>query len=221
MALQEHAIKFQKDFPTDQYYNEVMVKKQIVLHHTVSGPGVVGDIGWWNKTPEKVATAFIIDRDGVIYQMFNSGKWAHHLGIPAVAFQKLKIAPNNTELNKQSIGIELDSWGGLVLDEKLGWTIPTNGKVIDNENVVEFDEKYRGYKAFEKYYPKQLEACKELVEYLGAKYQIPLTYDESIWDVSVKALSGNKGVFSHTSYRSDKSDCSPQPDLIAMLKSLK
>lgn len=50
-------------FPTSQYVAEKTAKRQIVLHHTVSGPGVDGDIAWWMKTPERVATHFLIDRD--------------------------------------------------------------------------------------------------------------------------------------------------------------
>ena len=51
----------QHNFPSSQYVNERTTKRQIVLHHTASGPGVDGDINWWMKTPERVATHFIID----------------------------------------------------------------------------------------------------------------------------------------------------------------
>jgi hypothetical protein len=41
-----------------------------------------------------------------------------------------------------------------------------------------------------------------------------------MWDISKKGLSGIPGVYTHNSYRKDKSDISPQPKMIAMLKSL-
>lgn len=58
-------------FPESQFIKEETVKTQIVLHHTASGPGVDGDLAWWRKTPERVATHFIIDRAGQIYQLFD------------------------------------------------------------------------------------------------------------------------------------------------------
>ena len=85
-----------------QYYPEVFLKKQIVLHHTVSGPNAKNVISGWGYTPVRVATAFVIDGDGIIYQCFSSAHWAHHLGTHN---------RNNTQLNQQSIGIEICNWG--------------------------------------------------------------------------------------------------------------
>ena len=45
----------QVDFPDDQYYRSQTNKKQIVLHHTVSGQGVNGDIAWWRSTAAHIA----------------------------------------------------------------------------------------------------------------------------------------------------------------------
>ncbi len=61
---------------------------------------------------------------------------------------------------------------------------------------------------------------RQLLVYWGERYEIPLTYNEDMWDVSDRALAGQDGVWSHTSYRSDKSDIHPQPEMIAMLKAL-
>jgi hypothetical protein len=58
--------------------------------------------------------------------------------------------------------------------------------------------------------------------YWGKTYGIDLSYVESdMWEVSNKALRGEAGVYTHNSYRKDKNDISPQPKMIAMLKSLK
>ena len=64
------------------------------------------------------------------------------------------------------------------------------------------------------------ESVRQLLVFFGKKYSIPLSYNENMWDIAVEALSGEKGVWTHASYRSDKSDCHPQPELIEMLKSL-
>lgn len=210
------------DFPSNQYMRNQMPKNQVVMHHTVSGPGVRGDISWWLSTAARIATSIIVARDGKIYQCFSSKYWAHHLGVKA---------SNNKTLNKGSIGIEIDSWGGLV-KSKLGDWHPAKWDKIKKKfvadtrvkpitKIVEFPDKYRGFYAFEKYTNKQIEAVLQLLIYWGKKYDIPLDYNENMWDVSNDALSGKSGVWTHVSFRKDKSDCYPDERLIKMLKSLK
>jgi len=230
-AKQKHAEKkkieeldikkiIQVDFPDDQYYRAQTSKKQIVLHHTVSGQGVNGDINWWLQTSDRVATHMIVDWEGKIYQCYSSKYWAHHLGCKT---------SNNRSLNKASIGIEIDAWGGLVRynrqwypakwDKDLKKMVP-NLKVAPIQNVEKYPEGFRGFYAFEKYTPEQIEAVRLLLAYFKSKYKIPITYNPGMWDINDKALSGKAGVWTHVSFRKDKSDCHPQPELIAMLKSL-
>ena len=210
----------QVDFPDNQYMREQTNKKQIVLHHTVSGQGVDGDINWWKQTPDRVATAVIVGWDGKIYQCFSTQYWAHHLGCKTT---------NNTLLNKRSIGIEIDSWGGLVLNALDGKYYPAiwngkknipNLKVKPIVNVQLYDKPFRGFSAFEKYTDAQIEAVRQLLVFWGAKFNIPLTYNSTMFDISNEALSGKSGIWSHISFRSDKSDIHPQLELIEMLKSL-
>ena len=221
-AVEELNLKeiIQVDFPDDQYYKTQTSKKQIVLHHTVSGQGTKGDINWWLSTSSRIATHMIVDWEGKIYQCYSSKYWAHHLGVKA---------SNNVALNKGSIGIEIDSWGGLVRhnrqwypakwDKKLKKHV-ANTNVPPIKNVQVYPDKWRGFYAFEKYTNEQLEAVQKLLIYWKSRYKIPLTYNPSMWDVNEDALAGKPGVWAHVSYRKDKSDCHPQPELIAMLKSL-
>jgi N-acetyl-anhydromuramyl-L-alanine amidase AmpD len=208
------------DFPTDQYKASVKDKKQIYIHHTVSGDGVIGDINWWKTTPEDVATCVIIDRNGDIYQCFSSKYWAHHLGIKSTVFKSLDLTSINTKLNQESIGIEIDSWGGLEKNTAGQWVSYT-GKVVPTDNVTEYPEGFRGYYGFEKYTEEQIEATRQLLKYWGGHYKIPLDYKgDALWDISKEALSGEEGVWTHVSVRPDKSDCHPQPELVQMLKGL-
>ena len=55
-----------------QYYPEAHTKKQIVLHHTVSGPRATSVINGWGYTPVRLATAFVIDGEGTFYQCWSS-----------------------------------------------------------------------------------------------------------------------------------------------------
>jgi N-acetyl-anhydromuramyl-L-alanine amidase AmpD len=199
-----------KPLSKKQYMQEVYTKNQIYLHHTVSSSeSVQGDYEWWEQTPDRVATAYIIRGDGQIFRLFDDKFWAHHLG--------LKTA-NNTNLNRASIGIELDSAGQLKYDK--GQYISSFGKVIPPERVQFYPNGFRGFMYFEKYSDAQIASLKELLLDLGKRYKINLKYSDAIWDMNKDALSGVNGLYAHVSVRKDKSDAHCQPELIAMLKTL-
>lgn len=195
------------NFPKDQYFREAFPKNQIVLHHTVSGDGVNGDISTWEADPRRIATCIIVDRAGTPWQLFSSRYWAHH------------IAAGNVSLEKYSIGIEIDNWG---------WLIPsTNGKYKNYYGkeiyavAQYYPEGFMGYNYYEKYTTAQIQTVGELLLYWRMMYGISLKYNEDMWDKSIRALSGIGGVWTHVSYRgSGKSDCHPDPMLISMLKTL-
>jgi N-acetyl-anhydromuramyl-L-alanine amidase AmpD len=211
----------QVEFPDDQYFREQTDKKQVVIHHTVSGQGVDGDIAWWRQTVERIGTAIIVGWDGKIYQCFSSKYWAHHIGSKAA---------NNKALNMASIGIEIDAWGGLMRsnrqwypakwDANLHQNVPNLG-VRPIQNVQVYEQGFKGFYGFEKYTDAQIEAVRKLLIFWNEKYNIPLNYNEDMWALSSKAMSGTPGIWTHVSFREDKSDCHPQPELIQMLKSLK
>lgn len=196
-------------FPEDQYYKQATEKKQICLHHTVSGGKAENVFISWTHTPERVATPIVIGQDGTIVQGYGCIYWAHHLGLRTV---------NNTILNKGCIGIELCSWGGLTFDGTN--YLNAYGDKVEATEVFEIPNKFRGYRFFHKYTNAQIASLKELLLFLCDKYNITKKYNEDMWDISPKALRGDEGIFTHVSYRADKSDCFPQPELIEMLKSL-
>lgn len=207
-----------QDFPENQYYKQEMPKRLIVLHHTVSGAGVAGDVNWWKQTTERVGTPFVIARDGTITQVFDEKYWIHHLGIRQYMLNQFGSTVSNNRLDQLSIGIELDSWGGLI--RKDGKWISAVGSVIPDCDVVQYPQGFRGFTAFERYTPSQIDALKQLLQHLGAKWGISLKYQSEMWEFNRKAIVGTHGVWTHVSYRPDKSDCHPQIELIEMLKSL-
>lgn len=219
--IELHKIKV-LDFPLTDYFQEEFPKKQIVLHHTVSGTGVTGDIKTWEDDPAVVGTAMIVDHDGTPYQLFSSKYWAWHLGI------------GNKARDSQSIGIEIDNWGWLVLGDgtvkqignkqiktEVGKYYAYYGNVV-NTSIQYYPDGFRGYKYYEKYTNEQIRTVGELLLFWKQKYSIPLTYHEKMWDVSQDALSGVPGVWTHDSYlpAPKKYDCHPQPELIDMLKTI-
>jgi N-acetyl-anhydromuramyl-L-alanine amidase AmpD len=200
----------QVKFPDNQYYKEVHAKNQVVIHHTVSGANPTNVINAWTTNAERVATAFVIGGDGTIAQAYSSKYWAHHIGLKK---------SNNMQLNQQSIGIELCNWGGIT--EKDGKFYTAYNKEISKELIIDYGKPWRGYRYFHKYTAAQIESLRQLLVYLCDTYNISKEYHPTMWDVNTEALSGKNGVFTHVSYRADKSDMHPQPELVEMLKQLK
>jgi N-acetyl-anhydromuramyl-L-alanine amidase AmpD len=224
----------QIDFPASQYYREETDKNQICLHHTVSGKYAQGVIDWWNQDPRHIATQFVIQNDGKIYQLYSSKYWAHHLGVKSSFLKQKGFTDYNSRnelLNKSSIGMEITNWGGLVPDENgdmhpakwdtnLKKYVPYMKITIPEDEVITYSKLYRGFKYFEKYSSAQIESVGRLVVYLCEKWGIDKTYQPDMWDVSMNALSGKSHIYTHCSFRSDKSDLHPQPEMIQMLQSL-
>jgi hypothetical protein len=52
-----------------QFYQARGLKTLVVLHHTVGG-SALSSIRWWRDDPRVVGTAYVIERDGTIYQTF-------------------------------------------------------------------------------------------------------------------------------------------------------
>lgn len=221
------------DFDKAQYIQDVYPKRQIVVHHTVSPPGVTGDISWFITTPERVATPDIIAHDGEIFNLFDHKFWASHLYVHSPG-NSIKNHPHlkryysrqqNIYLDKGSIAIELDSWGGLIKSGNAWYPGGKweNGKLQPNlkypiRNVQEYPEGFRGFYGFQKYTDEQIKALEYRLKELSARFNIPLMYHPQLFEVNEHALRGDAGVWTHVSYRSDKSDCHPQPELIQMLK---
>lgn len=192
-----------KFLPPTEYNARVYRKTNIVLHHTVSS-NAQSPLTWWSQSPETVAAAFVIDKDGSIYRAFPEEMWAHHLG--------LKTA-NNLTLNRRSIAIEL-------VNEGFTWTVPQDK---DLHWFCKYDIHgkpgpiYRGpvtKKAWRNglwwpdYPEAQLYSCFWLVADLLRRYTsiAPTIAPPLIFDPSTP----NKyGIYSHHHVRIDKTDLSP------------
>lgn len=211
------------DFPIEQYYAEEQIKKQIVLHHTVSDPtSQIGDLSSWLNDKTRIATYCIIGYDGTVNKCFKSTQWAHHLGVKSETLKAYKFpdyGTRNDTLNRHSIAIEIDAWGGLIKDAK-GNYLNGYGKPISSKlEVVECD--WRGYKHFQKYTEAQIQTLKELLPALMEANGIPsYGIKDGNFDVRMDALRGTPGIYSHSSFRKDKSDLFPDQDLIKMLNEI-
>jgi hypothetical protein len=219
-----------------EFYEEVNTKDTIFIHHTAGSHRPDYTIAGWNSdklqsgAKLKVGTSYVMGGlsttdgdaswDGVICTCFPDKFWAHHLG--------LKTA-NNTVLNEKSIGIEICNYGPITLS-KDGKFYNYVNKIVPANMVVELPKAFQGYKYYHKYTDKQIAALKSLLIDLSTRYSINLKEGLSsllnqgkgadAFLLNQDALAGKPGVWTHTNVRKDKFDCSPQENLMAMLKSL-
>lgn len=209
-----------------QYVNEATKKLQIVLHHTAGNSSAPGTIKMWDKDDRgRIATCIVISGkglskdtfDGEICQAFSSRNWAYHLGIKPDVFRAMGVPYQR--LDKITIGIEICNWGPLKLKDGKYYNYVNREVPLDQ--VCELPTPYKGYKYYHAYTDAQIESVRQLLVYWHGVYGISLTYSEAdMWSVSKNALSAVPGVYTHNSYRRDKSDISPQPKMIEMLKKL-
>lgn len=211
------------NFPANQYIPKVEKKTQIYLHHTAGAASGVRTFEHWAKTKERIATCVCIsgpganEGDGTIVQGFSSKYWGYHLGVKSTVFRALGLP--YLELNKSSIGIEINNFGYLTKDTEGNFRTYV-GSIIPADQVIELKEPYKGHKYWHNYSDAQIESVRKLLLFWNAQYGISLEYNEDVWDVTKRALKGENGVFTHNSVRSDKTDIYPHPGLIKMWKSL-
>jgi len=213
-------------FPENQYIRVETEKTQLYLHHTAGNSNPFGVFEWWASNTERIATCVVIGgkpgtntkwKDGEIVQGFSSKYWAYHLGLKESTFNfhNLPYKP----LDKNSLGIEICNWGQLTHD-KDGKFRNYLKRIVPDTEVCELPVPFKGYKYFHAYTDAQIDSVYQLIMYWKQRYNRNFSYREDIWDVTPRALSGEPGLYTHNSVRKDKVDVSPQPKLIAMLKSL-
>lgn len=201
-----------------QYIDIPTEKKAITLHHTC-GTTAKGALDWWDQTPARIGTAYVIDLDGKIYEAFDPKHWAYHIGING----------DKDWFEKHNIGIELVSPGGLVYEKSVDefrfyplWPNRSKYKVIKEEKVIECD--YRGWRYFYAYSDIQIHSLIELMTKLINDFKIPLQpYNlfERFWDYKPEVIADRlPGIWSHSTLRSDKSDIFPYEPLIKAMKGL-
>jgi len=205
------------DFPADQYYAEEHPKVQIVLHHTVSGGNAARVVEQWKADKQRIGTAFCIGGDGTIVQAYSSKYYAYHLGIKGAASKKLETG---------SIGIEICNWGILTKKEDGKYhnayynAQKPAASIVPDAEVITYPKPFRGSLYYHRYTPAQIESVRQLLVFLCDKFKISKAYNEDMWDYSEKAMNSQNGIWAHVSFRTDKSDCHPQPELVEMLKKL-
>jgi N-acetylmuramoyl-L-alanine amidase len=226
--------------PATEFVNQTTPKRSIVLHHTAGGHRPDAVINWWNNDRNnagnriRVATSYVIGGkstttgdvayNGKIYRAFSDNKWAYHLGLTnAIA--------NRETLEKQSIGIEICNYGHLIYEAGRGYINYVN-QVVPDSQVVQLPNDFRGFRFYHKYTTAQLDSLLQLMRYLSGIHGINLqaglknliatnpANPAMAFGYDNGALSGAGGVWTHTNFRTDKTDCSPQQGLIDVIRAL-
>ncbi|HEX9950645.1 MAG TPA: N-acetylmuramoyl-L-alanine amidase [Rubricoccaceae bacterium] len=128
----EHAFGLRVDrttlrLPPAQFMGGTWPKDLLVYHHTAGG-SAASSLASWVATPTRVGTAYLVERDGTVYEVFDPAASAGHLGLGG-------------RQETRSIGIEICNWGWL---HKVGaawraWPRSKAGQptvTIDDANVV-------------------------------------------------------------------------------------
>ena len=220
------------DFPGNQYFQTQTKKKTFIIHHSAGWDDARKMYNIWATDSQgRVSTAYGITDDGTIYQGFDTAFWAHALYINAprnLINPQFKTTAKNTALNSQAIQVEICNWGALF--EKQGklyaWPAYTSNNWVSRYEVpksraIHYEDGFKGSRWYEKYTDAEIESLRRLILFHHEKDGIILEYNADMWSPSEKALKGSPGIWTHVSYRTDKSDCHPQPELIEMLKGLK
>ena len=190
------------------YYAVEHPKQRIVLHFTAGQ--LRSDLSALTRDNYHVSVAFVIGRDGTVYQLFSSKYWSGHLG--------KGIGNTNTgnAQDKCTIGIEISNYGYLAerngnletyysrqqnaqgqegpvdvycsLDEKQAW--------------LKTDSPFRGQSYYAAYTNEQMESLVILLRYLTTQYGIPRAFlpEPKRYEATEDVLTFN-GIVSHINYR--------------------
>ncbi len=190
--------------PQDYFYNAGN-KTGICIHHTVGG-SAESSFNWWQRDGRTVGTAYLIERNGKIHEVFDPKGWAWQFGLNWSSAEKIKF-------EKRFIGIEIASEGGLVeADGKLYCFDRVSSRTEKSrDEAFDFGEKYRGYRYFDKYEKEQVDSLIQLINHLTETFNIERKIPKDYLEYHGEKLKDFNGIIGHQMVRKDKSD--PAPDI--------
>lgn len=192
-----------------EYINQSVPKDMIVLHATAGTTARSVYETWRAPGSGTVATAYVVDRDGTVYECFPADRWAHHLG--------MKEKNPGWYHDRRSIGIEIVGVGPLRPDAEdggqLNWWPQDFGVrycgLAERDRYVKAD--YRGFRYWASYRKEQVEAVRGLVHKLCLQFGIPQTLapqsKRDAYDADFYCRF--RGIAAHQNFRPDKVDVGP------------
>jgi N-acetylmuramoyl-L-alanine amidase len=197
--------------PPNAYFPGAQEKSGLAVHHTVGG-SARSTFDYWKGNEEQVGTAYIIDRDGTIYEVFEPAAWAWQFGLKWSSTDKIAF-------EKRFIGIEIASEGGLIESGGQLYCFGTVSPRTLKPRTEAFDcgKDYRGFRYFDRYEPAQVSALCGLISWLCDTFHIEKQVPANPLEYRGEALKGFKGIIGHTMVRLDKTDPLPDPALWSQL----
>lgn len=210
--------------PPGEFKRGPTTKDYLFLHHTAGWEDPFNQVDQWARDNRgSVATEFVIGgqsvrgnvgrNDGVIVHAIPPGGYGWHLGTNGSQY-----------MHEHSVAIEVCNFGWL----KDGRTYA--GTIVDKSQMEVLNQPFRGFNVYHKYSEAQLKSLYNLIIFVANRDNIDIRKGliEGIKNIGPKAFEFNenayygrvKGMWTHTNTRKDKSDLSPQPNLIDMLLSI-
>jgi hypothetical protein len=196
------------------YFPDTVAKSGIALHHTVGG-SARSTIDWWRADEARIGTAYIVERDGTVFEVFDPAAWAYQFGLRWPSAERLPF-------ERRFIGIEIASEGGLIERDAELYCFDRVSPRTWKPRHEAFDcgLTYRGYRWFDRYESEQLDAVARLVDELCARFDVPRLYPAPPFGYYGDELVHFEGVIGHVMVRGDKSDPAPDPRLWQTLRDI-
>ena len=198
--------------PPTQYFPLPETKSGLALHHTVGG-SAKSTFEYWKGNSDQVGTAYIIDRDGTIFEVFEPTAWAWQFG--------LKWSPGDKiAFEQRFIGIEIASEGALTESGGELYCFGTISPRSRKPKSEAFDcgHDYRGFRWFDRYEPAQMDSLCSLVCALCDQFHIPREVPSNPMEFRGEGLKPFEGIIGHTMVRVDKTDPLPDPTFWSQLQ---
>lgn len=206
--------------PPYEYFQVEHAKKMIVLHFT-AGKSAASAFNTFKNLRSRIATPYLLDWDGKIYEIFPPRYWAIHL----FRHQRDEY-PIYYQLEKSTIPIEIVNVGPLKLDTynrgQLNWwppSHPVTGRETFGTKWCTLDEtdKYvkkpeRGVQYFASFTAAQYTSLSKLVDYLCLHFNIPRQAPLKKQMADLEGMINFQGIASHQNFREDKWDIGPAFD---------
>lgn len=175
-------------------------RKNLIILHFTAGQTAQSAFDTWNSATGHVATPYIVDLDGAIYELFDPACWAFHLG----------IANSGGVHDMRSIGIEIANVGPL--KAKADGTTLTwwTGAAFKGPSRA-LDQPWRGFSHFAAFPAAQVSSVAALVTQLCAQFGIPkrLPPAEKQFQFDPAFFGSYTGIATHSNFRMDKWDIGP------------
>lgn len=191
--------------PANEIFPAQQAKTGICLHHTVGGTAA-SSINHWKTDNAHVGTAYMIGRDGTVFEIFDPKAWAFQFGLKGWS------TPDRFAFEKRFIGIEIASEGGLTESEGNLYCFDRVSTRTRFARTRAFDSgaDFRGYRYFAQYKKAQVDSVIALVNHLCDTLEIKRQIPKNYLKFHGQDLKNFEGVIGHIHVRTDKTD--PIPD---------